>query len=183
MQNNEGFGRLFHSCDEGITLPKRVFGCYKLKKEKVSSPLLFALRSGCSAVDTAFVYNNESDVGKTLNDAGMSPLLITKLWRSHYSFSASEVEGRLNDHMAALGRRVDVWLIHFPGPGRHPSLKQNKPLDWSPAMRVATWKAMVDLQRAKKVRAVGVSNFSVRQMQSLFDGTGEMCWMPFVVVG
>ncbi len=70
MQLN--FSHLVHSCNGPLSLPLRIFGCYKLKKEKCTQPLLWALEAGCTAVDTAFVYNNEVEVGKALGRTSFS---------------------------------------------------------------------------------------------------------------
>ncbi len=101
-----------------------------------------------------------------------SSLVITKLWRSHYSNDSAQIAARLGDHLKALQRVIDCWLIHWPGPGKHPKFGTNKPADWSPAMRIETFKAMLKLLDAGKMRSVGVSNFSCKQIQGLYDATG-----------
>ncbi len=55
---------LVHACVDGrsIEIPLIVFGTYKLKKRKVLEPIKLALEAGCVAFDTAFVYNNETEV-------------------------------------------------------------------------------------------------------------------------
>ncbi len=160
-----------HAVAAPMDVPPVAFGTYKMKKQKVQQPLRWALESGVSMVDTAFVYNNEAEVGQVLAETGSSALVVTKLWRSHYSHDAAAVEARLDEQIALL-TRVDIWLIHFPGPGMSPG-DVPKPKDWTPAMRADTWRAMLACVRKGKCRAVGVCNFSVRQMQQLYDASGE----------
>jgi diketogulonate reductase-like aldo/keto reductase len=54
--------------------------------------------------------------------------------------------------------RVDLYLIHWPNPRR------GRYLD--------TWRAMVDLQRAGRVRSIGVSNFTEQHLREVIDATG-----------
>jgi 2,5-diketo-D-gluconate reductase A len=164
--------RLVHACSEkgGLAVPAVAFGTYKLKKQAAVQPTQWALELGATTVDTAFVYNNEAELGPVLARHA-SCLVVTKLWRSHYSNDAAAVEAKLDEHLALLGR-VDVWLIHFPGPGRSHD-GGAKPTDWTPMMRVNTFRAMLGCMRRGKCRAVGVSNFSVKQIQQLHDETGE----------
>lgn len=62
---------------------------------------------------------------------------------------------------------VDLMLIHWPGIARTPA--------GSPAnaeARLATWRALQEAQRAGKVHAIGVSNFTEAHLQHLHDHTG-----------
>merc|ERR1711991_846540 len=73
-----------HGTLEPFEVPRVVYGTYKRKKDAVIEPLRLALTAGFTAVDTAFVYNNEAAVGKVLADRP-DVIVTTKLWRSHYS--------------------------------------------------------------------------------------------------
>merc|ERR1711991_1057755 len=57
-----------HGTLEPFEVPRVVYGTYKRKKDAVIEPLRLALTAGFTAVDTAFVYNNEAAVGKVLAD-------------------------------------------------------------------------------------------------------------------
>merc|ERR1711991_195185 len=161
-----------HGTLEPFEVPRVVYGTYKRKKDAVIEPLRLALTAGFTAVDTAFVYNNEAAVGKVLADRP-DVMVATKLWRSHYSHEAADVAARLEAHEQELGRRVDLWLLHWPGPGRHPKTGAPKPADWSPAMRESTWQHMCRLLEAGRVGSVGVSNFSVAQLTGLHRCSGR----------
>jgi diketogulonate reductase-like aldo/keto reductase len=61
--------------------------------------------------------------------------------------------------LRALGMdHVDLWLIHWPPRA---------------AARVATWKELLAVRDEGLARAVGVSNYSLRQLDELTDATGE----------
>lgn len=147
---------LFHG-STNLSLPVMGFGCYKLKKESVKEPARFAYDDGYRFFDTAQVYQNEKQLGEALD--GRDWIVLTKLWRSHVSLEKKDVEKRLKDHVEALGRKVNIWIMHWPGPGRNPSTNHCSPSNWSPKMRIETWRAMVECWKRADVDAIGVSNF------------------------
>jgi diketogulonate reductase-like aldo/keto reductase len=164
---------LNHCCLPGSSIPQFGFGTYRLKKKAVVEPLSHALSVGVPLVDTAAVYNNEQQIGSVLSGLESEhhslPYVVTKLWRSDQSNEAARIEQSLRDSLRALRlQHVDCWLLHWPGPGRHVTKHYACPSSWSPAMRVQTVRHMAALI-GKGCNAVGVSNFSVRQLQQLID--------------
>lgn len=154
-------------------------------------------------LDTASIYNNEDGVGQAVRAvANKGPrtreeiFVQTKLWRSQQGNGSNgkpKVAAALRASLRKLGLEyVDLWLMHWPGPGRHlskppvrkcttdagwQSMKREEivgndeitvPKDWTPAMRLQTWKEMAELTgKDKSVRAIGVCNFSERQLTEL----------------
>lgn len=153
-------------------MPWLGFGTYKAKKARVEAPLRVALQqAGMTMLDTAFVYHNEEQIGATLalleGEGIARPFVVTKLWRSHVR--PSEVSERLDDHVRKLGGPVDLWLMHWPGPGRSKKASREAiPADWTPAMRVQCFRAMTQCL-GERVRAVGVSNFTLAQLQGCWE--------------
>jgi len=190
-------------------MPTVQLGVYRLKGPTVlkacqtafspspssSSSLLY------SGLDTASIYGNEGQVGQVVksvlhgnNNSKITRedlFIQTKLWRSHQGTDPktkkSRVPGALNKSLRALGLTyVDLWLLHWPGPGRYlnsPPVRVRKPgeaiipiegnekkmvpEDWSPAMRLETWSAMCKEMAAGRARAVGVCNMTERQLREL----------------
>ncbi len=105
--------------------------------------------------------------------------ITSKLWNDAHR--PSEVEKQLDATLSQLGTPyLDLYLIHWPvafvpGHGLLPT-RADKPdeaeLD-SETSLVDTWKAMLALRSTGKVRAVGVSNFTVRQLEAITKATGE----------
>jgi len=187
----------YFTLNTGDKMPKVQFGTYKMKGEDCYEGVFSAIKMGYKGLDTASVYDNEEEVGKALKDVGISRnevFVQTKLWRSFVGRNPKngkpKCDAELRKSLRKLGLEyVDMWLMHWPGPGRHlnyPPVKQgmarpkvvmdkNKdkmvPLDWSPSMRVSTWSDMVanvgPKGSGKPVRAAGVCNFSERQLQDL----------------
>ncbi|KAJ3291149.1 hypothetical protein HK104_006304 [Borealophlyctis nickersoniae] len=151
-----------------VTIPQIGFGTYKLKRDAVKVPLRLALEAGYSLIDTASVYENEKEIGATIKGWDRSQIFVsTKLWRSHQG-SPAIVEKYINQSLRKLEvEYLDLLMLHWPGPGEHRFKRYKVPQDWTPSMRLETWKAMVGSMRAGKVRSVGVSNFTIRHLEEL----------------
>ena len=79
-----------------------------------------------SGLDTATVYDNEKEVGRAIIDSGVKRdelFIQTKLWRSFVGLAPNgkpKCDAELRKSLKKLGlQRLDLWLIHWPGPGRH----------------------------------------------------------------
>jgi len=177
---------LLHSTIGNVSIPQLGFGTYRLKKEAVKTPLSIALNLGYKLIDTASVYDNEACIGATItaynktsdsntnNDLTNNRLFVTtKLWRSHQG-SEKVVKKYLHQSLNKLEvPAIDLWLLHWPGPGEHMFKKYQVPAEWTPEMRIETLRSMVSLMGSTgRVRAVGVSNFSVRHLKELKESAG-----------
>ena len=114
------------SLSSGQELPVVQFGTYKMKGEECYQAVLAALSAGYRGLDTASVYDNEKEVGRAIADSGLQPgdvFVQTKLWRSFVGPGKNgkpKCEAELRKSLRRLSvERVDLWLIHWPGPGRH----------------------------------------------------------------
>ncbi len=146
--------------NDGASLPALGFGTYPLKGAEAIRSVSTALDLGYRLIDSAANYENESEVGQAVAQAdaeGVRAVVTTKLpGRDHgYDQTMRSFEGSLRK----LGR-IDLYLIHWPNP-RH-----GRYLD--------AWRAMVELQRAGRVRSIGVSNFTEQHLREVADATGVM---------
>ena len=130
-----------------------------------------ALDLGINWIDTAAAYglgHSEEVVARALADLppGRRPYVFTKsslVWNEQREVSHSlradsirrEVEGSLRRLNADV---IDLYQIHWPRWGASPA-------GWSPGTVEEGWQAMADLQRAGKVRYIGVSNFTVDDLE------------------
>lgn len=156
----------------GAVMPVVGFGTYKLKKGEAAGPVEAALRAGYRLLDTAQVYENEADVGAGLRASGLpreAVFLETKVWRSSHGFARTLQACKQS--LRKLGADyIDLYVIHWPGPKTGWPLKRGTvcPPDWTTSMRdTGTWRAMEQLYDEGKVRALGVSNYSVRHLKQL----------------
>ena len=152
-----------------LQIPQLGFGAYRLKKDKVTKPLGMALDAGYKLIDTASIYGNERKIGDILwrERSDDSVFLVTKLWRSHQG-DYKKVKKHLKTSITRFGgKKIDLLLLHWPGPGRHMFQGYQIPRNWTPAMRSETLEAMHQLMEEGMIRSVGVSNFSIRQIEEM----------------
>jgi len=156
----------------GVVMPTVGFGTYKLKDHEVAEPVLTALKSGYRLIDTAQVYENEKGVGDALRRSGLGRgdiFIETKVWRSSHGYDRTMKACKQS--LKRLGvDYIDLYVIHWPGCKTGWPLARGTccPPDWTPAMRdTGTYRAMEDLYKQGKVKALGVTNYSIRHLKQL----------------
>ncbi|XP_070807442.1 glyoxal reductase-like [Pituophis catenifer annectens] len=164
----------------GAPMPLLGLGTFRLKgDEAVRASLDAALANGYRLVDTAAVYSNEAALGRALKDL----LPRHRLARSDV-FLTSKLSPRDHGEEAAYTAclrslqdldcgYLDLYLIHWPG-------TQGRPQDdtGNTERRLRSWRALERLHEAGKLRAIGVSNYTVRHLQELLAG----CKVPPAVL-
>jgi len=142
----------------GVTMPMVGFGTWPMRGHTARRAVLSALQAGYRHVDTATMYANEADVGEALRDSGLprhEVFVTTKLRASEVGRERSV----LSSSLRALGTDyVDLWLVHWPPSGR---------------ALVSSWQELLSLRDDGMARAVGVSNYSLAQVDQLIAATGE----------
>ena len=158
----------FITLNNGIKIPAIGFGTWQVADgEEGYSSCLAALKLGYRHIDTAFAYGNEPSVARALKDSGLSReevFLTTKLPADIKDYKGAKTcfEASLKNLETDY---IDLYLIHAPWP-------------WSDVGgdytegNIAVWRAMIDLYNEGKVRAIGVSNFHVKDIKAIVDATG-----------
>jgi len=139
-------------------MPLLGFGTWQLRGRAAYEAVREALEAGYRHLDTATMYGNEAEVGRALRDSGVpreEVFLTTKIPAER----AGRERATLDASRAALGvDAVDLWLIHWP-PRRGRS--------------VPMWRALLAERDAGRARAVGVSNYSIDEIDELIAATDE----------
>ena len=142
----------------GTKMPILGLGTWQARGRSAVAAVLRALEVGYRLIDTATVYGNEEEVGRAVAESGVPReriLVTTKLPPSR----AGRERATLEESLDALGLAyVDLWLIHWPPGGR---------------ARPDVWERLLELQAEGLVREVGVSNYSVDQLDELERATGR----------
>jgi len=142
----------------GVEMPMIGLGTWQLRGRAGRQAMLAALKTGYRHIDTATMYGNESEVGQALTDSGLdrdAVFLTTKL----PSGRADRERATLAASLRALGTtHVDLWLVHWPPPGRK---------------LCHVWQEFLNLRDEGRARAVGVSNYSLAQIDRLTEVCGE----------
>jgi len=146
--------RQFLTVNPDVRLPIVGFGTYLIPDEQAAAAVSAAFAAGYRHIDTAEMYQNESGVGAAIRASGLSRgelFVTTKLWPGNPAWGMpaktyDDTLASLDESLRRLGLdAVDLYLIHAP-------LAAEERLD--------QWRALVELQRLGKARAIGVSNYS-----------------------
>jgi 2,5-diketo-D-gluconate reductase A len=151
-----------------LSMPQLGLGTYQMRGEPCASAVASALRLGYRLVDTAAVYRNEEDVAEGIRRSGVprEAVFVTSKLRPQ-----DHGDGAYAAALQSLARLstpyVDLFLVHWPG------VAGKKPDDPSQAsIRRRTWRDLERLHREGKARAIGVSNFLPRHLDSLAEEDG-----------
>lgn len=134
------------------------FGTWQLRPKAAYESVRAALEIGYRHVDTATLYQNESDVGRAVKDSGLDreQVFVTTKLRPQ---DARNARRTLESSLRLLDTGyVDLWLIHWPT-GRDEL--------------VSTWQELLSAKDAGLVRNVGVSNYSPALIDLLTKATGQ----------
>lgn len=152
----------------GISIPKVGFGTWQVPNGDVAyQAVKDALEVGYIHIDTAYVYENEISVGQAIKDSGIQrdQLFVTSKLPSHIK-NYEETDQYFHETLKRLQLDyLDLYLIHAPWPW------SNIGQDCKEGNAEA-WKKMIELYQAKKIRAIGVSNFNVDDLKDLIQRTG-----------
>jgi 2,5-diketo-D-gluconate reductase A len=142
----------------GTKMPILGLGTWQLRGSSAVNAMLRALEVGYRHIDTATAYGNEEQVGQAVAQSGVrrqDAFVTTKLPPSRAGHERETLEASLD--ALAFGY-VDLWLIHWPPSG---------------GARPDVWERLLELQAEGLTREVGVSNYSVSQIDELQRATGQ----------
>jgi diketogulonate reductase-like aldo/keto reductase len=176
-----------------MTLPSIGFGTSPYKPGAapidVEQPVRIALQAGYRLFDLAEAYGNEVAIGRALRSADAPPRselhLVGKVWRTN--FAPQLLRRACEDSLGRLGvERFALYLLHAPDAWRHVApLEDASKIGWDDLLRRATprdengsiitddvplsetWEAMRGLVSAGLTEQIGVSNFTMEQIQLL----------------
>lgn len=141
-----------------VPVPLLGLGTWQSEGDDCYRAVRHALDVGYRHVDTATGYGNEDQVGRALAESGVDRDQVFVTTKLPPDAAGAERE-TLERSLRLLGTdHVDLWLVHWPPHG------QATP---------STWQALRELRDEGKVRAIGVSNYSVDQIDELITATGE----------
>ena len=159
--------------NNGAQMPWLGFGTFQSPPGKVAEEsVLWAIEAGYRHIDTAALYKNEADVGNAIRKSGIARdkiFVTTKVWNA--DMRSGKVAEAIKTSLKTLGMDyVDLYLLHWPVPGKF----------------IESWKAVEDLYKQGKARAIGVSNFLVHHIEQLLvtakvvPAVNQVEWHPLV---
>ena len=151
-----------YKLQNGVEIPCIGYGTWQTPNGEVALTAVGeALNVGYRHIDTAAAYKNEASVGEAIRRSGLSReeiFITSKVWNNCRGYEKT---------MAAFERTVaelgvdylDLYLIHWPAN----ALQYSDP----DALNLDTWRALTELYKAGRIRAIGVSNFKPHHLEPL----------------
>lgn len=131
--------------NNGVEMPSLGFGVFQVPDPaECERSVRDAIDVGYRLLDTATSYGNEEAVGSAIRNHGIDRrelFITTKLWIEDASYEGAKAAFERSLNKLQLDY-LDLWLIHQPYGDVY-----------------GAWRAMEELHRAGRIRAIGVSNF------------------------
>ena len=150
--------------NNGICIPNLGFGTWCIEDSKAAEVVRTAIRVGYRHIDTAQAYGNECGVGEGIRTCGVARkelFVVSKVAAEHKTYESAA--GSIDETLAKMGLDyLDMMIIHAPQPwaewrGEKRYFEENREV----------WRALEDAYHAGKLRAIGVSNFLIDDLESL----------------
>jgi len=145
-----------------IKIPAIGFGTALADNEQATNAVKKAISLGYRLIDTASAYDNEESVGIAIKECGIDRkdlLIASKLWNDDHGYD-STLRAFENTLKKLSLDYLDIYLIHWPNPLKFRAEGYEK-------HNAQSWKAMEELYAAKKIKAIGVSNFMPHHLDAL----------------
>lgn len=145
---------IHHKLNNGDRIPGIGFGTWQiLLNSRAKNIVIEALDAGYRLMDTARIYGNEKGVGAGIRESSVPReqiFVTTKLWTSDHGYE--KAHKAFDVSLARLGLKyIDLFLIHWPGSDK----------------RLEAWKALEEIYKSGRTKAIGVSNYTVRHLEEL----------------
>lgn len=134
--------------NSGYEMPLNGIGTYSLTGDICYDSIISALNSGVRLIDTAYMYNNEEEVGRAIRDSGIPReeiFVITKIYPSQFDNPEEAIEMALRK--LDIGY-IDMMLLHHPGTND-----------------VKAYKAMEKYVQQGKIHSIGLSNWYIEELE------------------
>ena len=163
----------FYKLNNGQRIPKIALGTWQTPNDVVATAVATAIEAGYRHIDTAIAYENEAGVGVGLKAA----LQSTGIHRESI-FITTKIPAEVKNYDGAVrciqesmdrldAFHIDMMLIHAPRPwAEMGSTSGNRYFKEN----IEVWKALEEAYEAGKIRAIGVSNFEIDDLNNIMAG-------------
>lgn len=167
--------------NNGTKIPVIGIGTFRTEDgEPVTNEITWALEAGYRLIDTATIYKNEEGVGQAVAESSIPReqiFITTKLWNIDQGYESTLQA--IDASLAKLGLSyVDLYLVHWPTASPDNKTSINK--------REETWRAMEEIYKSGKAKAIGVSNYTIRHLEEMkkyvhiFPAVDQVEFHPFL---
>jgi diketogulonate reductase-like aldo/keto reductase len=148
--------------NNGVLVPQLGFGTWQAKDgTEAEQAVSTAIQTGYRLIDTAAAYGNEQSIGRAIEQSlVLAPrqelFVTTKVWNADQGYD--ETLAAFDKSLERLNLDyIDLYLIHWPVPAADKYIE--------------TWRALEKLYADGRVRAIGVCNFTIDQLERLRNET------------
>ena len=148
--------------NNGVMMPSPGFGTGAIRgwqkdNDEVAEIVAEAIRVGYRHLDTASIYGNERSVGRAIKASGVARealFVATKAWNTECGYD--QILRAFDDSQQRLDvEYIDLYLLHWP----------------VPKLLAESWRAMERLLEERRIRAIGVSNFRISDIELVLDSS------------
>lgn len=151
----------------GVKIPQLGLGTWFIDDSKVADAVKAAVKLGYRHIDTAQAYGNERGVGEGVRTCGVARedlFVVSKVAAEHKTYE--EAKAGIDETLEKMGLDyLDMMIIHSPQPWAEVNQSENR---YKEGNRQA-WKALEDAYNEGKLKAIGVSNFQIEDLESLME--------------
>lgn len=157
----------FLTLNNGVKIPQFGLGTWFIEDGKAADAVKAATELGYRHFDTAQAYGNERGVGEGVRTCGIPReelFVVSKVAAEHKTYE--DAAKSIDDTLEKMGLSyLDMMIIHSPQPWTEVNQSDDRYVEGNRA----AWKALEDAYKAGKLKAIGVSNFQIGDIESLSE--------------
>lgn len=155
-----------YTLSNGVKIPKLGLGTWFIDDDKAAEAVKEAVNLGYRLIDTAQAYGNEAGVGEGVRNCGLPRneiFVTTKVAAEEKTYT--DAANSIDKSLSKMGLDyIDMMIIHSPQPWN----------EWRESKRYfeenkEVWRALEDAYKAGKLKAIGVSNFLVDDLENIMS--------------
>lgn len=156
-----------YTLSNGVKIPKLGLGTWFIDDDKVADAVKTAVNLGYRLIDTAQAYGNERGVGEGIRTCGLKReeiFVTSKVAAEHKTYE--EAKAGIEETLNKMGLDyLDMMIIHSP----QPWVDVNQSDDRYTEGNRKAWRALEDAYKEGKLKAIGISNFQIEDIESLME--------------
>ena len=153
--------------NNGVKIPQLGLGTWFIDDSKAADAVKDAAKRGYRHFDTAQAYGNERGVGEGIRTCGVPReelFVVSKVAAEHKTYE--EAKAGIDETLKKMGLDyLDMMIIHSPQPWVEVNQSDNR---YKEGNRQA-WRALEEAYNEGKLKAIGVSNFQIEDIESLME--------------
>lgn len=157
--------------NNGVKIQQLGLGTWFIPDDQAAEAVKAAVALGYRHIDTAQAYGNERGVGDGVRTCGVPReelFVVSKVAAEHKTYESAAAS--IDETLAKMGLDyLDMMIIHSPQPWVEVNQSENRYVEGNRA----AWRALEDAYKAGKLKAIGISNFQVGDIESLLETAGD----------